>query len=397
MTYRDLDLRLIKALQADARRSNRQLAEELGVAASTVGHRLKHLEEGGVIRGYRPLIDYRALGLGLVAITRIKARGEALPNIVRSLIEHPHLTHVYEITGEFDVMVIGRFADESQNEPRDQEHARAPGNRGDEHVGGPGHAEGTARRGAPDRVTRPMSGPLLECLNSDVMACRRCSRLVEWREEVARTKRAAYRDDEYWGRPVPSFGDPAARILIVGLAPGAHGANRTGRMFTGDRSGEWLYGALHRAGLATRPESMWRDDGLELTNAWLTAAVRCVPPANRPAPGEREACRPFLEREIRALSGVRAIVALGGFAWDAALRALSGIGYAVPSPKPKFGHGAEAEIGTPPDAPAAAPSAVRRDRVLLGSYHPSQQNTFTGRLTRAMFDEVWARAVEIAG
>jgi uracil-DNA glycosylase family 4 len=246
-------------------------------------------------------------------------------------------------------------------------------------------------------VTLPASVLALDRLNSDVVACRRCPRLVEWREDVARTKRAAYVDDEYWGCPVPSFGDPAARILIVGLAPGAHGANRTGRMFTGDRSGEWLYGALHRAGLATRPESIWRDDGLELTNAWLTAAVRCVPPANKPTSAEREACRPFLEREVRALAGLRAIVALGGFAWDAVLRALSGVGYGVPTPKPKFGHGAEAEIDTPLDPPSGAPAGGRRDPVLIGSYHPSQQNTFTGRLTREMFDEVWARAVEIAG
>jgi uracil-DNA glycosylase family 4 len=240
-------------------------------------------------------------------------------------------------------------------------------------------------------------GAALDRLNLDVVACGRCPRLVAWREEVARTKRASYQDDEYWGRPVPSFGDPAARILIVGLAPGAHGANRTGRMFTGDRSGEWLYGALHRAGLATRPESTWRDDGLELANAWLTAAVRCVPPANKPTSAERDACRPFLEREVRALSELRVIVTLGGFAWDAALRVLSGIGCGIPSPKPKFGHGSEAAIGAPGDAPTGASCTTRRDLHIVGSYHPSQQNTFTGRLTREMFDEVWARAVEIAG
>jgi uracil-DNA glycosylase family 4 len=242
-------------------------------------------------------------------------------------------------------------------------------------------------------VTPPASVLALDRLYSDVVACRRCPRLVKWREEVARTKRAAYVGDEYWGRPVPSFGDPAARILIVGLAPGAHGANRTGRMFTGDRSGEWLYGALHRAGLATRPESTGRDDGLELRNAWLTAAVRCVPPANKPTSGERDACRPFLERELRALDGLRVIVALGGFAWDAVLRALSGIGCGVPTPRPKFGHGAEVEIA----APTGAAVAAGRDLVLIGSFHPSQQNTFTGRLTREMFDAVWARAAGIAG
>ena len=230
----------------------------------------------------------------------------------------------------------------------------------------------------------------LERLNAEIVVCTRCPRLVEWREEVARTKRAAYLADEYWGRPVPSFGDPEARILIVGLAPGAHGANRTGRMFTGDRSGEWLYGALHRAGLATRPESTWRDDGLDLTNAWLTAAVRCVPPANKPTSAERESCRPYLQREVQAMADLRAIVALGGFAWEAILRVLRDLDYEVPSPKPKFGHGAEVAMG-------GGASSARREVTLIGSYHPSQQNTFTGRLTREMFDTVWSRAVEIAG
>jgi len=225
-------------------------------------------------------------------------------------------------------------------------------------------------------------------LNAEVVACRRCPRLVAWREEVARAKRAAYRDDEYWGRPVPSFGDPDARILIVGLAPGAHGANRTGRMFTGDRSGEWLYGALHRAGLSSRPDSAWLDDGLELRNAWLTAAVRCVPPANKPTRTERDTCRPFLEREVLALEDLRTIVSLGGFAWDATIGVLRGLGYGIPSPKPKFGHAAEAKIGAPPGSPGAL--------TLIGSYHPSQQNTFTGRLTREMFDAVWKRVVALA-
>lgn len=230
----------------------------------------------------------------------------------------------------------------------------------------------------------------LQRLNSEVVACTRCPRLVAWREEVASKKRAAYADDEYWGRPVPSFGDPGARILIVGLAPGAHGANRTGRMFTGDRSGEWLYGALHRAGLANRPESTWRDDGLELHDAWLTAAVRCVPPANKPTAAERETCRPYLATELSALDRLRVIVALGGFAWDAVLPVLRAAGHGVPSPKPRFGHGAEVEITAP-----GAPDGGSR-LTLIGSYHPSQQNTFTGRLTRGMFDDVWARAVAIA-
>jgi uracil-DNA glycosylase family 4 len=238
----------------------------------------------------------------------------------------------------------------------------------------------------------------LEALNAEVVACRRCPRLVAWREDVARTRRAAYANDEYWGRPVPSFGDPAARILIVGLAPGAHGANRTGRMFTGDRSGEWLYGALHRAGLANRAESVWRDDGLRLEGAWITAPVRCVPPANKPTAEERETCRPFLVREMRLLPGLRAIVALGSIGWDSVLRTLRDLDYAVPKPKPKFGHGAEVEIR--PAAAAGSGSASDsgpRPLTLIGSYHPSQQNTFTGRLTRDMFDAVWARAVEVAG
>jgi len=222
----------------------------------------------------------------------------------------------------------------------------------------------------------------LSVLNAEVVECRRCPRLVEWREEVARTKRAAYADDDYWGRPVPSFGDPDARILIVGLAPGAHGANRTGRMFTGDRSGEWLYGALHSAGLANRAESVWRDDGLALTGTWLTAAVRCVPPGNKPSAAERQTCRPYLKREIRLLTEMRTIVTLGGIAWDATLRTLRDLGYAVPTPKPKFGHGTEVKIG--------------RNLTLIGSYHPSQQNTFTGRLTREMFDAVWERAVAVS-
>lgn len=232
----------------------------------------------------------------------------------------------------------------------------------------------------------------LEQLCRDVISCRKCPRLVEWREEVASVRRAAYASDEYWGRPVPSFGDPGARILIVGLAPGAHGANRTGRMFTGDRSGEWLYSALHRAGLASRPESTWRDDGLALSGTWLTAAVRCVPPANKPSAAERNACRPFLVREIRLLAELRVIVALGGIAWAETLKAIAALGFEVPTPRPRFGHGVE--VGICPDRPAPDPDATAL--VLLGSYHPSQQNTFTGRLTRGMFDSVWARAVRLA-
>jgi uracil-DNA glycosylase family 4 len=207
---------------------------------------------------------------------------------------------------------------------------------------------------------------------------------VEWRERVARDKRAAFRDDEYWGKPVPAFGDPRARILVVGLAPAAHGANRTGRMFTGDRSGEWLYRALHRAGLADRPTSTSRDDGLRLRRVLVTAAVRCAPPANQPTPAERDACRSWLEEEIEQLDRVRVIVALGGLAFDQVWRILAAGGRpGARSMRPRFAHLVEAAL---PDG-----------RALLGSYHPSQQNTFTGRLTEPMFDRVWARAKELAG
>ena len=229
----------------------------------------------------------------------------------------------------------------------------------------------------------------LAALEAEITACRRCPRLVEWREEVARTKRAAYAEEEYWGRPVPSFGDPDAWLLIVGLAPGAHGANRTGRMFKGDRSGDWLYGSLHAAGLASQPSSESRDDGLVLSGAWITAVVRCAPPANRPSTSERDECLPWLEREILLLPSVRVVVTLGGFAWTNTLRALGNLGCAIPRPRPKFGHGAEAVVD------ASASDSIAADRLLLlGSYHPSQQNTFTGRLTREMLDGVWERARE---
>lgn len=200
---------------------------------------------------------------------------------------------------------------------------------------------------------------------------------MAWREEVAATKRAAFRDEDYWGRPVPGFGDPDARILILGLAPAAHGANRTGRMFTGDRSGDWLYAALHRAGLANQPGSLGRGDGLELKDAYVTAAVRCAPPANKPLPAERDNCADYLIREIRAMKTIRAIVTLGAFAWDALLRVAPSVDLVPPRPKPRFGHGARYELG----------------RVsVLGCFHPSQQNTFTGRLTEEMLDEIFATA-----
>lgn len=224
----------------------------------------------------------------------------------------------------------------------------------------------------------------LKDVERDVVRCRACPRLVAWRERVAREKRAAYRDEEYWGRPVPGFGDPTARLLVVGLAPAAHGANRTGRMFTGDRSGDWLYAALHRFGFATQPEATSRQDGLRLVGAYITAAVRCAPPQNRPGPDERDRCRPFLERELdHFLPHLRCIVTLGQYAFDHMLRVLRDRGLAVPSPKPRFTHGIELEVG-----PGLA---------VLVSYHPSQQNTFTGTLTREAFDGIWRRARRLTG
>ena len=210
-----------------------------------------------------------------------------------------------------------------------------------------------------------------------MVACRRCPRLVAWRERVAVERRAAFSDQTYWGRPVAGFGDPAARIVVLGLAPAAHGGNRTGRVFTGDRSGDWLFAALWRAGLANQPQSVARDDGLVLRDCWVTAAVRCAPPANRPTPDERDRCAPWLAAELELLEKVRVVVCLGGFAWDAALRLIDG----VPSPRPRFAHGAELALGQ-----------LR----LLASYHVSQQNTFTGRLTEPMLDAVFARAIELA-
>lgn len=226
-----------------------------------------------------------------------------------------------------------------------------------------------------------MSEAGLARLRERVIECRRCPRLVEWRERVAREKRAAFRDEEYWGRPVPAFGDPDPRVLVVGLAPAAHGANRTGRMFTGDRSGDWLYGALHRAGFANQPESDHRGDGLRLTDVLVTAAVRCAPPANKPGPAERDACRPFLEEELDLTPGVSVLVTLGRFAYDQTMRILKDRGLPVPVPRPAFGHGAEVPLEGGP--------------TVLASYHPSQQNTFTGTLTREMFDAVWSRAREL--
>ena len=212
-------------------------------------------------------------------------------------------------------------------------------------------------------------------LQDEVVGCSACPRLVSWREQVADEKRAAFRDDDYWGRPVPAFGDPDARVVIVGLAPAAHGANRTGRMFTGDRSGDFLYASLHRTGFANQPTSAHRGDGLRLTGAWITAPVRCAPPANQPTPTERDTCRPFLEREL-ALLDMRVFVPLGGFAYDGLCRIL-GV-----APRPRFAHGIEVD--------------VRDGRWILGSYHVSQQNTFTGKLTEPMLDAVFERARALA-
>ena len=226
-----------------------------------------------------------------------------------------------------------------------------------------------------------MTGPAaLAELDGEIVACRRCPRLVEWRERVAREKVRRFRDEAYWGRPLPGFGDPEARILLLGLAPAAHGGNRTGRVFTGDASGDFLWAGLHAAGLADRPASRRADDGLTLRDVYIAAAVRCAPPANKPTPLERDACAPFLEREMRLLDRLTVVVALGGFGWDAALRAFEALGHPA-RPKPRFGHGSEADIGP---------------YRLLGSYHPSQQNTFTGRLTQGMFGEVLDRARELA-
>ena len=220
----------------------------------------------------------------------------------------------------------------------------------------------------------------LAALSAEIVACRRCPRLVAWRELVAERKVARFRDEEYWARPLPGFGDPDADVLIVGLAPAAHGGNRTGRVFTGDASGDFLWSALHRAGMADRPSSRRADDGLTLIGAYVAAAVRCAPPANKPTPDERDRCRPYLVRELGLLDRVRVIVPLGQIGWDATLRTLGALGHGA-RPRPVFGHGAEARVG---------PYA------LVGSYHPSQQNTFTGRLTAPMLDAAFERARELA-
>ena len=218
----------------------------------------------------------------------------------------------------------------------------------------------------------------LTSLNAKIVNCRLCPRLVQWRKQIAEEKVARFSEWSYWGRPVPSFGDSGAELLIVGLAPAAHGANRTGRMFTGDRSGEWLYRTLHKFGFTTKPESHSRDDGLRLEGCYITAAVRCAPPGNKPLPGEFRNCRPYLLEELRLLTRVKVIVGLGKLAFDTAFDAFRGLERTAMSKRPDFRHGAE--------------YALNSDQMLIASFHPSQQNTFTGRLTQPMFDSVFRRA-----
>jgi uracil-DNA glycosylase family 4 len=220
----------------------------------------------------------------------------------------------------------------------------------------------------------------IEKILREVVVCRKCPRLVAWREAVAADPPARHRGEKYWARPLPGFGDPDARLLIVGLAPAAHGGNRTGRIFTGDRSGDWLFRALNRAGFANKPMSVSKDDGLRLKDCYIAATVRCAPPANRPTPIERDNCLPYLAREIGVLKRLRVVVALGAFAWDGALRALASHGVSMPRPRPKFGHAAEVAVG---------------EYRLIGSFHPSQQNTFTGKLTEKALDAVFSKARQI--
>ena len=218
----------------------------------------------------------------------------------------------------------------------------------------------------------------LQELQEEIVLCTRCPRLVEHREAVAQRKRRMYLDWDYWGRPLPSFGDPDARLLVVGLAPAAHGGNRTGRMFTGDRSGDWVFGTLHRFGFASSPESQHRDDGLSLRDAYITAALHCAPPANKPQPEEMASCRPYLLRELELLTRVRVVVALGKIAFDTYLGTFLPRGLDLPSPRPRFGHNLDYNLNGGP--------------TLIGSYHPSQQNTQTGRLTQEMFDAIFRKA-----
>jgi uracil-DNA glycosylase family 4 len=244
-------------------------------------------------------------------------------------------------------------------------------------------SDATAVASTPKQVARLASAvQTLEQLDAEISVCRACPRLVQWREDVAVVKRKSYADQPYWGRPIPGWGSATPRLMIVGLAPAAHGGNRTGRVFTGDRSGDFLFAALHRAGLANQPLCVDAADGLALNDTRVAAAVRCAPPANAPTPAERIACAPWLDAEWRLVrSSVRVIIALGGFGWRAALDMVRNGGGAVGSPAPKFGHGATADLG---------------DVTLIGCFHPSQQNTFTGRLTPQMLDDVFERAKALA-
>ena len=232
----------------------------------------------------------------------------------------------------------------------------------------------------------------LGLLHHEITGCRACPRLVEWREQIARDKRAMFAGDEYWGKPVPGFGDPAASIVVVGLAPAAHGANRTGRVFTGDRSGDWLFRSMHTAGLANQPQSVSRDDGLRLDSAYVTAAVRCAPPANKPTTTERDECAHWLIDELVLLPNLRVAVVLGSFGYQALWTTLKAGGRTLPTPRPKFGHGVVVELEKG-RAEAMAPHLTH----IVCSFHPSQQNTFTGRLTEPMLDDVFTRAIELAG
>lgn len=237
------------------------------------------------------------------------------------------------------------------------------------------------------QVRRLAAGAALDDVDARISVCRACPRLVRWREDVAHSKRASFADQPYWGRPIPGFGSATPSILVVGLAPAANGANRTGRVFTGDRSGDWLFASLHRVGLATQGTSVDAADGLELVDTRMVATVRCAPPQNKPTTTERDTCSPWIEAELALLAEhVKVAVALGGFGWDATLRSYAALGWQVARPKPRFGHGAEATL-------------LRDDRsvTLLGCYHPSQQNTFTGRLTEVMLDSVFSRAADLAG
>jgi uracil-DNA glycosylase len=249
--------------------------------------------------------------------------------------------------------------------------------------GDPAAADTPVAHNAREVVELAATAPTLAELCARESVCRACDRLVTWREKVAVERRKSFAAETYWGRPVPGWGDPEPRILIVGLAPAAHGGNRTGRIFTGDRSGDWLFGSLYRTGLAVQPTSVYAGDGQRLLGVRVVATVRCAPPDNKPTPLERTNCLPWLAREVEFdAPSVRAIVALGGYAWQGVWPALRHAGYALPRPRPAFGHGAEVMLG---------------DVLLIGCYHPSQQNTFTGRVTEQMLDTVFTRAREYAG